>query len=372
MAQRGRKRSTEHMPKHIQREKLPPRVWYSKNGSGCWMLDYKDLASGKIRSKKISSSQATIAEIWQAYEANQQNKQIVTFRTLSLDFQKTIEWRDLSHLTQNDYLDCHKQIINTKTGDNGVLFGDIPITSWTVGTVRKYRDFRGEESKSRANKELAYISRICSWAYAYEKIKTNPAKGVSKFAIKPRQHYAEEADYNFLLQVAKESNYWYMPVAMEIAYLCRMRLCEVLDLTDANALPSGLLIKRRKGSKDNIVVWNDRLKQAWTTAVEKRDSILLKRHQPAPEKGYLFISERTGDVIKSNSMQTAKGRIDNIAAKKAEALGINYIHFTFHDLKRKGVTDTTGNKQEASGHRSAAMLNTYDVKPALVKPAGES
>jgi hypothetical protein len=40
-------------------------------------------------------------------------------------------------------------------------------------------------------------------------------------------------------------------------------------------------------------------------------------------------------------------------------------------LKRKGVTDTTGNKQEASGHRNASMLNIYDVKPSLVRPAGE-
>ncbi|MCQ8104313.1 hypothetical protein NP590_09360, partial [Methylomonas sp. SURF-2] len=53
-------------------------------------------------------------------------------------------------------------------------------------------------------------------------------------------------------QVAKASNYWYAWPAMEIAYLCRMRLSEVLDLTDANELPEGLLIKRRKRSRDNI------------------------------------------------------------------------------------------------------------------------
>ena len=35
--------------------------------------------------------------------------------------------------------------------------------------------------------------------------------------------------------------------------------------------------------------------------------------------------------------------------------GIEFDHFTFHDLKRKGVTDTTGNKQEASGHRNANL-----------------
>ncbi|MGR8932112.1 MAG: hypothetical protein ACU836_15885, partial [Gammaproteobacteria bacterium] len=68
----------------------------------------------------------------------------------------------------------------------------------------------------------------------------------------------------------------------------------------------------------------------------------------------------------------AKSRIDGLAKQKAETLGINYTHFTFHDLKRKGITDATGNKQEASGHRNASMLNIYDVKPAIVKPAGDN
>jgi len=37
---------------------------------------------------------------------------------------------------------------------------------------------------ARANKELAYIKRIFSWAYEYEKIKTNPTLGVKKLTIK--------------------------------------------------------------------------------------------------------------------------------------------------------------------------------------------
>jgi hypothetical protein len=52
-------------------------------------------------------------------------------------------------------------------------------------------------------------------------------------------------------------------------------------------------------------------------------------------------------------------------------MGVNWIPFTFHDLKRKGVSDTTGNKLDASGHRTAAMLNVYDVKMKTVKPSNE-
>ena len=35
--------------------------------------------------------------------------------------------------------------------------------------------------------------------------------------------------------------------------------------------------------------------------------------------------------------------------------------FTFHDLKRKGVSDFSGDKLLASGHHSASMLRIYDV-----------
>jgi len=370
MTQRGRSRSTNSLPGNIQRDKLPKGVWYNKSGSGCWMMDYKDITVGKWRSKKIAGGSASLSEIWQAHEANQLDKQAsVTFRTLSLEFQQSIDWRQLSSSTHIDYRNCHNKIVNTKAGDG--LFGDIEIIHWTVGTVRKYRDFRAEESRSRANKELSYISRLFSWAYAYEKVKFNPGKGVPKLLIKSRQHYAEDDDFSFLLHVAKESGYWYMPIAMEIAYLCRMRLCEVLDLTDANALPEGLLIKRRKGSRDNIVAWNENLSELWQSAIRKRDAILSKRHQPLARNRPIFISERTGDLIKPSSLETAKGRIDQQAKAKAKELGVTYTHFTFHDLKRKGVTDTAGNKQDASGHRNASMLNIYDVKPIIVRVAGE-
>ena len=372
MKKRGRKRTGLNMPKHItDPNKLPDRVWFNKSGAGKWMLDYWDLELGKWRSKRICGPQASLTEIWLAY-SSQQDTNITTFETLSLDYQNSLAFRDLSPLTQKDYIGCHKQIVNTKI--KAGKFGELAAIKWSIGVIRKYRDHRAEESRSRANKELSYIKRVFSWAYEYEKVNTNPAKGIAKLKIKARQHYASDKDYNFLHEVAKESNYWYMPHIMEIAYLCRMRLSEVIDITDADELDERLFIRRRKGSKNNIVEWTERLKNVFDTAKLKRNQILQNKNQPSPiksERRYLFISERTGDKLQVSSIKTAKNRIDKKAKEKAETLGIEYNHFWFHDLKRKGVSDTKGNKQEASGHRSANMLNIYDVKPIIVKPAGE-
>jgi integrase len=47
--------------------------------------------------------------------------------------------------------------------------------------------------------------------------------------------------------------------------------------------------------------------------------------------------------------------------------------FGLHGLKHRGITDTAGNradKQDASGHKSAAMLDVYDHALPVVNPAG--
>ena len=47
----------------------------------------------------------------------------------------------------------------------------------------------------------------------------------------------------------------------------------------------------------------------------------------------------------------------------------NLIIITFHDLKRKGISDTTASERMASaGHRSIEMMKVYDVRPDIVKP----
>jgi hypothetical protein len=149
-------------------------------------------------------------------------------------------------------------------------------------------------------------------------------------------------------------------------------MSEVMDLTDANERDDGLIIYRRKGSKTNITSWEPRLRAIWDALKQKRNTILSDRKQPHPilaDRRFLFISERTGDKINISSMQTAMQRINGIAEEQAMADGVEFNPFTFHDLKRKGISDTDASDRMASaGHRSADMMRVYDVKPDIVKP----
>ncbi|MDD5276220.1 MAG: hypothetical protein PHR16_09075 [Methylovulum sp.] len=80
--------------------------------------------------------------------------------------------------------------------------------------------------------------------------------------------------------------------------------------------------------------------------------------------GYL-IRSKSGDRLTESGFQTLWQRL---MVKFAD---MGNIRFTFHDLKAKGISDTEGDKQVASGHRSSAMVDVYNRKPSLVLPSGE-
>lgn len=371
MTSKGRKRTSKNYPSHIEPEKLPKGVEYIDRGEGFFRIAYTDNLNGKRKYRRLCGSKTSLSQIWQAVEA-QKESTALTFEFLSIAYQNSSKWREISTLTQKDYLTCHRQICNTKTGK--CLFGDLKFSSWTTGTIRKYVDFRGEASRARANKELSYIKTVLKWAKEYDKIPINISEGVSKLKISPRQHYATESDFNFLLDVARESGYYYMAPLLELCYQCRMRLSEALDLTDSAEIPNeGLKIKRRKGSRTNIILWSTSLKKTWDDLKAKRKKILESKQIPPqidPNRRFIFISERTGERLSISGVETAKKRIDLMAKDKADRLGIEYVHFTIHDVKRSATTDTPGtasDKMLATGHRSLSMMNVYDVSIAKVK-----
>ena len=158
------------------------------------------------------------------------------------------------------------------------------------------------------------------------------------------------------------------------SYLCRLRGIETVTLTDANETPEGVLTNRRKGSRDNIVRWTPRLRAAWDAAKAIRTDIWSKKKMPVPmaaESRRLVVAAHGGPLRKS-SLDTAWQRFITQAIEKG--ILTEAERFGLHDLKRQGITDTTGtraDKQEASGHRDAAMLDVYDLSVPIVSPSGE-
>ena len=120
----------------------------------------------------------------------------------------------------------------------------------------------------------------------------------------------------------------------------------------------GIELRRAKGSRTNIVLWNQNLKTAVDSLLNRRQVIWDKRSFPIPVKSenrYLFVNETGGKLIKS-SMDTAFNRLIRLAIDAGVIEESQ--RFGMHDLKRRGTTDTIGTraeKQEMTGHKSAAM-----------------
>ncbi len=149
----------------------------------------------------------------------------------------------------------------------------------------------------------------------------------------------------------------YLSYVMEIGYLCRLRSIETITLTDAHELAEGITTNRRKGSRDNIVLWMPRLRAAWEGAkVWARKSTIVPIR---PDRRYIIVAGHGGALPKS-SLDTAWQRFITSAIEDDTIGAGAEQRFGLHDLKRRGITNTAGNladKQEANGHRVGAMMD---------------
>lgn len=90
-----------------------------------------------------------------------------------------------------------------------------------------------------------------------------------------------------------------------------------------------------------------------------------------PENRPLIVAA-DGSELRKSSLDTAWQRLIKLAIE--EEIITEEDRFGLHDLKRRGITDTKGTrheKREASGHRSASMMDTYDLSvPVVNHPEG--
>ncbi len=344
---------------------VPPGVYF---GKGRWY--YREGG----RETKLAGEDATEKQVWETYLAFRSGTNITPQQSSAKPVAKvgTLEWLCNEYLasrrfakgapsTRRDYESCRKSICKSITKD-GRVFGAVPARSVTPGVLQRYLDKRGEQSESRANREIAFLSAVFRHGYVREFVKENPARGLEKFELKPRQRYVTDAEYQIVYERAPD----WLQLCMELAYLCRLRRGEIIgpDRRDAHGvvvglhrehvLDEGLHVIRSKGSKTQIITWTPRLK-----GVVKRAQKLPSN--PATMKH--LIHDKRGQKIRSEAFKSAWGRLMKKAVKET---GVK--PFTFHDLKRKGVTDAEGDKLQASGHKSASMLAVYDVSVPEVAP----
>jgi site-specific recombinase XerC len=184
---------------------------------------------------------------------------------------------------------------------------------------------------------------VFSWGLARDYVLSNPAKGVERNEEKARKRYVTNAEYQALYAEAPA----HVQAAMELAYMCRAGLIEVLMLTRDSILEEGLYLKGVKGSKDAVITWTPRLRATIDAAKALPKYNEINRH---------VFQSKYGTRMRESIIQSAWQRIKSKPT------------FTIHDLKAKGVSDFEGDKVAAGGWKDAKMVNTYDRKVTRIGP----
>lgn len=373
---RGRKRKfNPNIPKHIDQAALPKGIYFS---DGRWFRFEPCPEGGPDRKKTIANQSALLSELHAIVEAANGEGERGTVAYVLNKYLKSGKFKKLAEGTKDGYRRADLQVKEFKTLQR-VTLGQLHVDKLSVPVFQRMVDYVAEEHPTKANHMLRYVRRAFSYGVQRGHCKTNPAKGVSLAEEAGEFNMPEPAVYERALKFArtqgqvkahtKGSMPPYLAPAMEIAYGCRLRGIEVNTLTDAHALKTGILSNRRKGSRDNITRWNDRLRAAWGELVAIRKAAWTRKSRPIPvrpEHRFLMVNQ-SGTPLKKSSLDTAWQRF-MAAAIKANVITEDQ-RFGLHGLKHRGITDSVD--KSAGGHVTQSMKDRYDHSVPVVEPPAE-
>lgn len=382
MRKARKRKHNPHIPDHIDQAALPAAIYFDQRGNGVWYTLHYD-ETGKQRRKNVAPADVSLSDLHRITE-EASNVDRGTLRYLCEQFHLSDRYKKLAPKTHADYCYSRDVLLNIPT-KLGKPLGDLAVKKFTAALVQRIVDRIADEgTPSKAAHALRYLRRVLQWGRNRGFLEVNPALGIEAPVERKRRRLPRLEVMDVLIDRATARGRLarnepggcpeYLASVMELAYLCRLRGIEVVTLTDANELQEGLLTNRRKGSRDNIVRWTPRLRTVWEDAKALRARIWERRKTAIPiaaSKRFIIVASHGGPLRKT-SLDTAWQRFITLAIADGDIDAED--RFALHDLKRRGITDTTGNradKQEASGHRDAKMMDVYDHSIPIVLPSAD-
>ena len=312
---------------------LPKYV--SRSDRGYVWRPYEGMKGGKPQFGKrqviapLGASEEAVWRAWQAVSAD-----VFTVGWLLREYHNSAKFQRLSPKTQSDYESYRKSLCETQI--EGGVFARAELGNITKRTIRAYLD--SYPHPVAANRRVAYFKAAWNWAEERHDIPANPCMGVTMNPEEPRDRFVTDEEYMTVYKLACPE----LRQMMELAYLCRARWGEVMNLRVEHITEDGLVLHRTKGSEGEVTMWSERLRAAVSDV-----------------RGGEYICHRYSRSAFSSAWRRLMAR--------AEKAGVD--HFTFHDLKARGVSLHSTNH---SGHRSGAMRKVYVRKLQLVKPTSEA
>ncbi|WP_447869881.1 tyrosine-type recombinase/integrase [Serratia fonticola] len=322
---------------------MPPRVYRGRS-----VYEFRHSNGRTIKLCPLDAAQSTVWLEYEKYIEQQKNEE--TFKTLATRFLTSAEFTDLAFETQKDYQKYANKLMP--------VFGDVAPDNIKPEHVRRYMDKRGLKSKTQANREKTFMSRVFGWGYERGYVKGNPCKGVRQYKEVARERYITDAEYAAVYAAGDDI----VKAAMELAYLCCARQSDILSLTRDQLVTAGIYIKQGKTGAKQIKAWSDRL----IAALELANAVPIKDGMAS-----IYVLHQANGSRYTRDGFNSKWRNARLAAKAANP-SID-IDFTFHDLKAKGISDLEGSlteKQAISGHKNSSQTAIYDRKVKIVPVVG--
>jgi len=375
---RGRKRKVHAtVPKHIDQTAIPKGVYWDDRWGGVWYTLERDSA-GVRRRRNIATRRAKLSELHQIAESRPGVEKSSLTWLLEV-FHTSKEFERLAPRTKHDYR--RQQELARRFETRQGPLGSLSVDRMSAAFLQRIVDRIEEDGHpTKANHLLRYLRRTFSWGIRRGYCKANPAKGVAQAREKKSPSIPSDEVAQRVLAAARQGGNLtahttgsfppYLWIVAELAYLLRLRGIEVLDLSDASIEADGVAVKRRKGSRGNLTRWSPRLRAAWEAASDYR------RRVTPPDRPVPIDPADRRLIVAQDRAPLSKSGLDSSWQRMMRSLvALNVIkqteRFGLHAMKHRGITDTPGtraDKQQASGHKTEAMLDVYDHSVPRVDP----
>jgi integrase len=337
-----------------------PRI--PKGKQGILPTDKSGFLRPPIKLGKIGDREQSILRAYLAAKERLESQSDLNSGTLNWLKGKYLDsprFKKLRAKTQYDYEQKLNLFLSGSAVINGVAdeVGSIHPNQITKPFLRKLLDRmleeyqqRGRDGRSYINGQFRCFSAMLTYGMQYHEslgLDNNPCIGIELHVAPVVDRYVTDEDYMLQYEFARLYAADWLPVFFEHAYLLASRSIEITDLTISSVTDEGYFVERRKGSKDNIILFSDRLKDAFEAAITLRNS--------RKKLSDILITTRGGIKLSSTTIGSAMQRLK----KKMTKAGLNDTYWTLHDLKRKGISDAKDDR--IGGHKTEEMRQRYKV-----------
>lgn len=233
-----------------------------------------------------------------------------------------------------------------------LLFDDAPIDGITPQHIAQYRDSRGAQAKTRANREIALLSHVFNMAREWGfTAKENPCRGVKRNKETPRRFYADDDVWTAVLSHAPAE----LADAMLLSYQTGQRPSDVLKMQWSDIKDEALEIEQGKTGKRLRILLTQG--GAPTGLGKLLDNIKMKS-----VSGFFIVSTGTGQPL---NKWTLRVRFEAAKAKAMAAvngdteLAARIAQFQFRDIRPKAASEIEiGHAQALLGHSKEQITQT--------------